>query len=147
MQSCLASLRATRKIALAFRMHDCCVRMVQTYGSAVWTTGSYCSDPVTVIRGVLEASHFQFMRRWCRLRANVCIHAELGRLPFHYFRWRENFRFWNLIVVWLEGSIWRDIMLDNLADQDSRRRYWSGQVKAFMSGIGYLFRAPPIGED
>ena len=31
-----------------------------------------------------------------------------------------------------------DIMLDNLADQDSRRQSWSGQVKACLSGIiGY----------
>ena len=56
-QSCLASLDATRNIALAFRMYDVCVRTVQTYGSAVWATGSYSSDPVTVIRGVLEAGH------------------------------------------------------------------------------------------
>ena len=92
MQSCLASLDATRNIALAFRMYDVCVRTVQTYGSAVWATGSYSSDPNMVIRGVLEAGQLQFMRRWCRLRANVpvwAIYAELGRLPLHYFWWRE----------------------------------------------------------
>ena len=81
----------------------------------------------------------QSMRRWCRLRANVAvwaIYAELGRLPLHYFWWREIIRFWNSIVDLPEDSIWRDIMLDNLADQDSRRQNWSGQVKAFLSGIG-----------
>lgn len=55
----------------------------------------------------------------------------------HYFWWREIIRFWNSIVELPAGSIWRDIMLDNLADQDSRCKNWSGQVKAFLSGIGY----------
>ena len=61
MQSCLASLDATRNIALAFRMYDVCVRTctVQTYGSAVWATGSYSSGPAMVIRGVLEADQLQ----------------------------------------------------------------------------------------
>ena len=140
MQSCLASLEAGKNIALAFRMYDVCVRTVQTYGSAVWATGFYSSDPVTVVRDVLEAGHLQFMRRWCRLRMNVpvwAIYAELGRLPLHYFWWREVIRFWNQVVGLPEGNIWRDIMLDNIAGQDCRRKNWSGQVKAFLSGIGY----------
>ena len=63
MQSCLALLDATKNIALAFPMHDVCVRTVQTYGSAVWGTGSYTNDPVTIVRGVLEAGHLQFMKQ------------------------------------------------------------------------------------
>ena len=64
------------------------------------------------------------------------IYAELGRLPLHSFWWREVIRFWDSTVNLPEGSIWRDIMLDNLADQDSRHQNWSGPVKAFLSGIG-----------
>ena len=48
----------------------------------------------------------------------------------------EVIRFWNQLVGLPEGNIWRDIMLDNIAGQDCRKN-WSGQVKAFLSGIGY----------
>ena len=84
------------------------------------------------------------MRRWCRLRMNVpvwAIYAELGRLLMHYFWWREVIRFWNQIVELPEGNIWRDIMLDNIAGQHCPRKNWSGQVKAFLSGIGYSSNA------
>lgn len=131
MQSCLASLNTTRNVALAFRMHDVCVRTVQTYGSGVWATRFLDSDPGKVIRNDIEAGHLQFMRRWCRLRQNVpiwAIYAELGRLPLHYFWWREVLRLLNAIVSLPDGSVWRDILLDNLAGQACRRRNWSGQV-------------------
>ena len=141
MQSCLASLSAGKNVALAFRMHDVCVRSVQTYGSGVWATGFLNSDPATVVRNDMEAGHLQFMRRWCRLRQNVpvwAIYAELGRLPLHYFWWREVLRLWNAIVSLPEGTVWRDILQDNLADQACRRKNWSGQVHAFLVGIGFL---------
>lgn len=44
-------------------------------------------------------------------------------------------RFWNQIVELPEGSVWRDVMLDNLATQ-ANPKSWSGQVAAFLSGIG-----------
>ena len=48
------------------------------------------------------------------------------------------------IVELPEGNIWRDIMLDNIAGQDCRRKNWSGQVKGFLSGIGYSSDAPGL---
>ena len=140
MQSCLSSLSATKNIALAVRMYDVCVRTVQTYGSGVWATRYFTSDPLLVIRNDMEAGHLRFMRRWCRLRQNVpvwAIYAELGRLPLHYFWWREVLRLWNAIVALPQDSVWREIMEDNLASQSCRRKNWSGQVSAFLSGIGF----------
>ena len=82
-QSCLASLESPINVALAFRMHDMCVRAVQLYGSAVWGMQYLSSDPARVAHNLLEGGHLGFMWRWCRLRANVpvwAIYKELGRL-------------------------------------------------------------------
>ena len=111
----LASLQATRKVALAFRMHDVCVRTVQTYGSGVWATACALT-PERVVRNEMESDHLQFMHRGCRLRQNVLVwamYAELGRLPLHYYWWREVVRLWKSTVALPEGSIWRDILRDN----------------------------------
>ena len=116
----LASVQAGRDVALAFRMHDVCVRTVLTYGSAVWATRFHVVEPARVAHNDLEACHLQFMRRWCRLRANTpiwAIYAELGRLPLHYSWWREVVRFWNRIVELPEGDVWRDILVDSLSRQ------------------------------
>ena len=140
MHSCLASLEATTDVALAFRMHDVCVRPVQTYGSATWGTQYFSSDPGRVTQNLLEGGHLHFMRRWCRLRQNVPVWAmykELGRLPLHYYWWREILRFWNQVASLPADSVWREIMMDNLADQHHRRRNWCGEVGAFLSGIGF----------
>ena len=64
------------------------------------------------------------------------IYAELGRLPLHYFWWREVIRFWNQVVGLPEGNIWRDIMLDNCrAGLPPQELDWSGQ--GILYGIGY----------
>ena len=63
--------------------------------------------------------------------------AGPGRLPLHYFWWREVVRFWNRIVELPEGDVWRDILVDSLSRQGDRRRNWSGQISAFMSSIGH----------
>ena len=52
--------------------------------------------------------------------------------------WREVLGFGNAVVALPEGSVWRDILQDNLADQACRRNIWSGQVSAFLVGIGLL---------
>ena len=36
-------------------------------------------------------------------------------------------------------------MLDNIAGQDCRRKNWSSQVKAFLSGVGYSSDALQLG--
>ena len=140
MQSCLASLQATKSICLAFRMHDVCVRTVETYGAAMWATSYCCSDPARVVQNGLEKLQLQFMRRWCKLRQNVpvwAIFAELGRLPLHYFWWREIVRFFNRVAVLPDGNIWRAIMTDNLTWQHANAKCWSAQVRAFLQGITF----------
>ena len=137
----LVALEATKSVALAFRMHDVCVRTVQTYGSGVWATSYNAVSPAQVARNLLESGHLQFMRRWCRLRQNVpvwAIYAELGRLPLHYYWWREVVRLWNSIVALPEGSVWHEILRDNLIDQHCRRKNWAGQVLAFLRAIGHV---------
>ena len=84
----LTSLQAGRDVALAFHMYDVCtdVCTILTYGSAVWATKFHAVEPNWVAHNDLEACHQQFMRRWCRLRANTpvwAIYAALGRLPLH----------------------------------------------------------------
>lgn len=143
MQRGLASLQAAKNVALAVRMYDVCVRTVQTYGAAVWATQYHQCSPQHVVNNAMEASHLQFLRRWCRLRKNVpfwAIFAELGRLPLHYFWWREVIRFWNSVVARSEDDLWRDMLCENVAGpawagQPASR--WAGQIHAFLLDVQY----------
>ena len=139
LHSCLASLDAGKDVGLAFRMHDVCVRTVETYASAVWATRYHAVGSARVVNNPMEQVHLQFMRRWCRLRQNVpvwMIYAELGRLPLHYYWWREILRFFNALVALPAGSVWRDMLSDSMAQRGRRRRNWCGDVAAFLAAVG-----------
>ena len=147
MHSCLSSLQATKNVALAIRMYDVCVRPVATYASAVWAPKLCAVEPARVSEHLLEAGHLRFLRRWCRLRQNVpvwAVYAELGRLPLQYFWAREICKFFNALVALPAGSVWHDVLVDNLAVQASGRQNWSAHVLAFLSSIGYLTGPLPL---
>ena len=64
----------------------------------------------------MERRHLDFIRSWCHLRGsepNWLLYRELGRLPFHYYWWRDIIRFANRVACLADGSLWKDMLRDS----------------------------------
>ena len=134
----MAASEAAKSIPLGFSLYDACVRPVATYASAVWATRFSGVPPSGHVTGqALEKAHLEFMKTWCRLRPSVpvwALYRELGRLPLHYFWWRDVFTFWNQVVSSPNAFIWQDMLSD--AMHRKTRGTWGGEVHAFLRKIG-----------
>ena len=113
----LDRLGAARSVRLGLRMYEVKVRPLATYGSCVSATRFHRAEPdSTVVHNDLEKLHLGFMRSWCRMRGSEpywLIYRELGRLPLHYFWWRDVVQFANRIICLLGCTIWREMLRDN----------------------------------
>lgn len=94
-------LGAARSVRLVIRMDDVKVRQSATYGASVWGTRFNMVEPDSkIVNNPLEQQHLHFLRSWCHLRGSEpkwLIYRALGRLPLHYYWWRDVIRFSNRI--------------------------------------------------
>ena len=107
---------------LGLRLYDVQVRQMATYGSCVCATRFHMVAPhCRVVSNALKKRHMHFLRgwcSWCHLRGSEpkwLVYRELGRLPFHYYWWRDMLRFANRVAGLPGHSIWRKMMRDSLS--------------------------------
>ena len=136
----LDSLDAARSVRLGLRLYDVKVRPAATYGSCVWATRFHMVSPTSaVVHNDLEKRHLTFIRSWCHLRGSEptwLVYRELGRLPLHYFWWRDIMRFANRLAQLPEGSIWREMLHDSCASYSEGRKCWVGDLGRFLQNVG-----------
>ena len=137
----LDHLGAARSVRLGFRLYDVKVRPSAVYGSCVWATKFHAVDPSShVVRNDLEKRHLDFIRSWCHLRGSEpkwLMYRELGRLPFHYFWWRDVIRFANRVARLPDGSLWREMLADSQSSFFEGGKCWAGEVAHFLRNVGY----------
>ncbi len=139
----LDHLNAARSLSLGFRLYDVQVRPSALYGSCVWGTRYTTSDPQSahVFNGA-EKRHLAFIRSWCHLRGHEpkwLVYRHLGRLPLHYFWWRDIVRFFNALHRLPVDSIWRKMMIDSEVhgQTQSGKSCWAGHITTFLRNVGY----------
>ena len=137
----LDNLGAARSVRLGLRMYDVKVRPSATYGSCVWATRYHMvQHDSVVISNELEKRHLDFIRSWCHLRGSEprwLIYRELGRLPLHYFWWRDIVRFANRLACLPAGNLWREMLSDSQSSSQEGRNCWAGQVQKFLHNAAY----------
>ena len=137
----LSRLGAAKSLSLGFRLYDVQARPAALYGSCVWST-RFCNaspDSCHVLNAV-ERCHLDFIRQWCGLRGhepNWLIYRHLGRLPFHYFWWRDVIRFVNALHCLPIDSIWRKMMLDSELSAQQGVRCWAADIFRFLRDVNY----------
>ena len=92
-----------------------------------------------IVRNALEKRHLAFIRSWCHLRGSEptwLLYRELGRLPLHYFWWRDIVRFANRVNQLPDGSIWKEMMQDSFQSSHEGRKCWAGDVDKFLQNVG-----------
>ena len=88
----------------------------------------------------VERQHVTFLRSWCHLRESESrwlVYRELGRLPFHYYWWRDIVRFANRVAALPQHSIWREAFCDNLDNAIAGKKCWFSDLHRFLCNIGY----------
>ena len=140
----LDNLDVARSVRLGLRLYDVKVRPSATYGSCVWGTRFHMvNHSSAVIRNDLEKRHLGFIRSWCHLRGSEptwLVYRELGRLPFHYYWWRDIVRFANRVSQHGDGSIWKEMLLDSCTSSQGGSRCWAGEVNKFLENVGCTFQ-------
>jgi hypothetical protein len=139
----LDRLGAARSLSLGFRLYDVQVRPSAVYGSCVWGTRFCNAAPMSAhVLNEAEHRHLCFIKSWCHLRGHEpkwLIYRHLGRLPLHYFWWRDIVRFVNALHCLPAASIWRKMMLDS--ESSARlgigKNFWAGQIVRFLTSVGY----------
>ena len=130
-----------RSVRLGLRMYDVKVRPSATYGSCVWAPRFHMvAHDSSVSNNELEKRHLDFLRSWCHLRGSEpkwLIYRELGRLPLHYFWWRDIVRFANRLARLPDGSWWKEMLNDSQRSSQEGRSCWAGQVAQFQRNVGY----------
>ena len=141
----LDNLGAARSIRVGLRLYDVKVRPSATYGSCVWATRFHMVEPSSLVsRNELEKRHLDFIRGWCHLRGSEpkwLIYRELGRLPLHYFWWRDIVRFANRVACLPDGSLWREMLGDSHSSFQEGQTCWASQVAQFLRNSGYQVNA------
>ena len=139
----LDNLDAGRSVRLGLRLYDVKVRPAALYGSCVWATRFHMVHPTSaVIRNDLEKRQLAFIRGWCHLRGSEptwLLYRELGRLPLHYFWWRDIVRFVNRLSALPVDSIWQEMLLDSLQSHREGKHCWMGDIAKFLQNIGCAF--------
>ena len=149
----LDHLSAARSVRLGLRLYDVKVKPSATYGSCVWGTRFHMVSPTSaVIHNELEKRHRGFMRSWCHLRGSEptwLMYRELGRLPLHYFWWRDVVRFANRVLGLPDGSIWKEMLQDSCQSSCAGKKCWAGEVDKFLGNVGCdaLSGQAPLDED
>ena len=136
----LDHLDADRSVRLGLRLYDVKVRPSATYGSCVWATRFHMVGTDSVVaRNALEKRQLAFIRSWCHLRGSEptwLIYRELGRLPLHYFWWRDIIRFADRVMRLPEDSIWREMLMDSFRSSQEGRKCWAGDLDKFLRNVG-----------
>ena len=136
----LDHLDAARSVRLGLRLYDVKVRPSATYGSCVWATRFHMVGPSSVVvRNTLEKQQLAFIRSWCHLRGSEptwLIYRELGRMPLHYFWWRDVVRFANRVMHLPNNSIWKEMLMDSLQSCREGRKCWAGDLDKFLQNVG-----------
>ena len=137
----LDHLGADRSVRLGLRLYDVKVRPSALYGSCVWGTRFHMTDPGSrVVLNDLEKRHLDFIRSWCHLRGSEpkwLLYRELGRLPFHYFWWRDIIRFANRVACLPEGYLWKEMLSDTQVSSREGRSCWAGEITKFLGNVRY----------
>ena len=142
------ALQCSRSVRLGIRLYDVHVRPVATYASCVWAVQFSSADPQKkVITNALERLHIEFIRGWCHLRGSEpvwMLYRELGRLPLHYYWWRDVFSFINRVMALPQDSVWSAILRDSFAAATAGAHNWAGSVRDLMreAEIGFVDGAP-----
>ena len=87
----------------------------------------------------LEKRQLAFIRSWFHLRGSEptwLLYRELGRLPLHYFWWRDIIRFANRVAQLPDGSIWREMMQDSFESSHEGKKCWAGDLARFLQNLG-----------
>ena len=143
MRRALDQLGAARSLSLGFRLYDVQVRPAALYGSCVWGTNYRCCNPYSShVFNEAEKRHLAFIRSWCHLRGQEpkwLMYRHLGRLPLHYYWWRDIVRFLNALHCLPATSIWRRMMIDSevSAQNVTGKNCWGGQLCTFLRNVGY----------
>lgn len=135
-------LHCARSVRLGLRLYDVKVQPSATYGSCVWATRFHMVGTKSVaIMNDIERQHLKFLKSWCHLRnseSRWMIYRELGRLPFHYYWWRDVVRFANRVAALPQDSVWHEAFRDNLEIALGRKPSWFSDLRKFLSNIGYV---------
>ena len=144
----LHALHCARSVRLGIRLYDVHVRPIATYASCVWAVSFSDAAPQRkVVTNALERLHIDFIRGWCHLRGSEPIwilYRELGRLPLHYYWWRDILSFLNRVVALPQASIWSQMMHDNFAAAAGGARNWAMNVQRMMRGLGHVCDTPDV---
>ena len=136
----LDHLDAAKSVHLGLRLYDVKVRPSATYGACVWATRFHMVRPGSVVvTNELEKRHLAFIRCWCRLRGsepNWLVYRELGRLPMHYYWWRDIVRFANRVSQLSDGCIWKEMLLDSRQRAREGGSCWFGDIQKFVQNVG-----------
>ena len=136
----LDHLDAARSVRLGLRLYDVKVRPSATYGSCVWATRFHMVGTASmVVKNELKKRQLAFIRSWCHLRGsepNWLLYRELGRLPLHYFWWRDIIRFANRVAQLPDNSIWREMMQDSFESSHEGKKCWAGDLERFLQNLG-----------
>lgn len=138
----LDNLNAARSVRRGLRLYDVKVRPSAVYGSCVWATRLHMVSPTSaVIHNELEKRHVAFLRSWCHLRGSKpSVYGEPGRLPLHYFRWRDIVRFANRVLQLPDDSLWKEMMQDSHQSHQGGRKCWAGDLAKFLQNLGMSLR-------
>ena len=140
----LDHLDAARSVRLGLRLYDVKVRPSATYASCVWATRfNMVGHTSAVVRNDLEKRQLAFIRGWCHLRGSEptwLVYRELGRLPLHYYWWRDIVRFANRVLQLPDGSIWKEMLQDSFQSHAEGKRCWASDVCKFLQNVGIAFQ-------
>ena len=135
----LDHLSAARSVHLGLRMYDVRVRPSATYGSCVWATQFHSVNPASAsVRNSLEQRHLEIVHGWCPLRGTEptwLVYKEPGRLPLHYFWWRDILRFTNALSRLPNGSTWKAMLHDLCQSDREGRKCWAWELGKFLRNI------------
>ncbi|RYE04502.1 MAG: reverse transcriptase family protein [Rickettsiaceae bacterium] len=121
------------------RLFDALVLPTVSYGSEVW--GPLCSPVLPPDIKKMADIQVSFLRQLCCLKRSVTpiiMFRELAEKPWVHRWWGQVVGFMRRLSVMPEGSIHRDILMDNIADAQDHPSYtnWANGVMRQYSLLG-----------